>query len=194
MANFTTFSKLHIIVSRDNDGDDNTPGGYYTINTNIVGTSTADFTLTILGIGIPVTLGDTGSTIVSNVISAFNNLGPGVSASVSIKANTIADIAFEDAEVYPFPTNLTSSSSNGIQVNYSVSDNRDSLVTMKHSEYDDTVDGLAVATSSMFALITESPSTDVIQLQRVSLDNINPTLQIENLTQQVIGKDYITYS
>lgn len=194
MANFTTYSKLHISVVRNSLGDDNTAGGAYVVRANITGTVTANHTLTILGVALPVSIGQTGSQLVTAFVSAFNSLGPGVSAAVSLAATTILEVSYSNTLIYPFPTGFQTTEGNGVSVHYTTKDDRDVAKIMKHSVYADTVEGLGVATTTMFTLISESKATDTIQLQRVSLDALNATLQVENLTQPIIGSAYLTYA
>lgn len=189
MANFTNFTKLQLIVERTDLGLDGITGGNYIITIALVGTLTSDGDVVFLGETTAALQADTTTQVAAKMKAVFDLL-TGVTSLVSGDSLVIT---YDDTATVPtlpeFPE-----VSNGVTGTYSAIDNRDTSIFLKHSEYEDSEAGLKLATEAMYSLVAASALTDATQLQRIKLSDSDATLITEDITLQVVGKNYKPYS
>ncbi len=189
MANFTNFTKLQLIVERTPTGDDGELGGDLVETITFTGTATASGTFTVLGQGTAITIGDTSDVVAGLVATTLDGLvGVTAVAVGSVVTATYTSLATDPVVTTPV-VNL------GVTAVIVEEDNRDGIpFTMKHSEYEDSETGLQLATEAMYTLVAASPESDSIQMQRIKLSDSDAVLVTDDITLQVLGKNYSPYT
>lgn len=189
MANFTNFTKLQLIVERTDLGADISVGGNFIVTATLSGTATASDDVIFLGETTAVLIGETPSQVATKMKVVFDAL-TGVTSTVLGNSLVITYDATSTIPTVPGTPEV----SNGITATYVVTDNRDTITVLKHSEYEDSESGLVLATAAMYSLVAASALTDSVQLQRIKLSDSDTTLITDDITLKVIGKNYQNYS
>lgn len=197
MANFSNFSKVQLLVSRQQGlGSDNAPGGT-TVSSllSISGVAVSGSTFDLLGYSITTDFNDIDSDIaikVDDFISAENTVGLTLSRSGSTILFTWDEATFIGTIPSLDPAIVVE---DGVLYDFSnFADTRDApRLVMKHSEYEDSQAGMDAATATMYALILDSPPTDTVQLQRLRLDDSSFQLVKTNITEALPGELYPEY-
>lgn len=189
MANFTNYTKLQLIVERTDLGADELLGGNLGIDITFSGTTSAAGNINILGNPVAIDIGDTAAIVAGKVSSALTAL-PNIVSTVD---GEVVTLIYSDM---PYPTSVPTEPeiSLGITREYEVTDDRDSVTLLKHSEYEDSESGLKLATEAMYTLVAASSALDTIQMQRVMLSDSDGQLLTTNITQKVVGKNYKPYT
>lgn len=190
MANFKNFTKLQIIVERTDLGDDSNVGGDLIYTVSITGAAIAGETLEILGVPVTTVALDSATVVASKAAIAIDVVTGLTATSLAGVLTVTLDNTFVGSD----PTFITPTVSDGVTYVYTSVDNRDSTSILKHSEYEDTETGLILATSAMYTLVAASAVTDVAQLQRIMLSSSDTELITTDITAQVVGKDYTSYT
>lgn len=198
MANFSNYSKLQIITSRQGDlGSDATIGGT-TVSSllTITGAATAGSIVTILGTAVTNLITEDPTAIGSNIDRDFTATPI---TGLTVTDNTDGTLLFtwdEATFVGTIPSlDPTIVVEDGVTYTFSAyADTRDApAVLMKHSEYEDSETGMSAAIAALYALVLSSPSTDASQLQRIKLDDTNITLVTTPITANITGQAYTAY-
>lgn len=188
MANFTNFTKLQLIVERTDLGADSALEGDYVVTTALVGTATATDDVVMLGQTTPVLIGETASQVATKMKAVFDL----VTGVTSVVLGDSLVITYDNTATLPLVPDFEIS--NGITGTHTITDNRDTLSLLKHSEYEDSEAGLKLATEAMYSLVAASALTDSVQLQRIKLSDSDTTLITDDITLKVVGKNYQNYS
>ena len=200
MANFMNYSKLQLVVERTTPqvlGDDMAAGGGVKLEISLAGAATSGETLNILGVAVTTAANDTATQAAVKVATALTAI-TGITSTSAAEVVSVEFVFPTYQGTYP-DEEPTEHAGDNITYTYSVyEDNRDLAATpaivMKHSEFEDTESGLALATVAMYTLTAASPATDVIQMQRIMLSAGSTALDTTNITQPVAGKNYTPYS